>query len=700
METSLDESDNTDYNDADYAPHPEDSCSSDLDEETLCPAAKKCLPSLHSQLSSATKRDDGSESPIDVERGSSKKRNTSSPKKRKISSNSSKKSNSNTPKKSRVDQISNSIKVLPPSNTEQRRVYNKKNYCLYCLQPVSKIARHLEAVHKNVEEVAHAFHYSKHSKERRNSLNILRSRGNFAHNASIVKKGAGELQACYRPRKSKSGLNFIHCCHCQGLYSKTTLWKHVKRCPAKKESDKESSNEKLRVQSICALKTAVARDVSVGFKSVMSRMIFDEITQLIQNDQLLLQFGQHLYDLNGSRKNRHDHIRQRLRELGRLLLVARKKKNIQRAEELIYPANFNNLISAVKELAGYNPEKNTFTKPTLALKIGNSLGIICELVETDNLTSEDRNWSLVEFAREFKTIKNFRWKGLITRGATTTMRESKWNAPQILPLTEDVKCLDSHMESVKASAEKMLRLNPSANSYAMLAKVILAQVIIFNRRREGEVSRMELSTFKERKQTDVNEDIAVCLSPLENKMCDFFTRVEIRGKRGRGVPILLKPSVVSAMELLVETRELCGVPKENIYMFARPGALSAYRGGNCIQIFAKESGAKHPEVLTSTKLRKHIATMSQVLNLQENEADQLADFLGHDIHVHRKYYRLPEGTLQLAKMSKMLLAVEKGTISQYKNQTLDDIEINPEGKRENLIWIQYVQYYLNIMNCW
>ncbi|KAF3835904.1 hypothetical protein F7725_028462 [Dissostichus mawsoni] len=71
--------------------------------------------------------------------------------------------------------------------------------------------------------------------------------------------------------------------------------------------------------------------------------------------------------------------------------------------------------------------------------------------------------------------------------------------------------------------------------------------------------------------------MAECLTPLEKQMCDFFIRVEIRGKRGRGMPVLLKPSMVTAMELLAGTREMCGMNKENIYMFARPGALSAYR---------------------------------------------------------------------------------------------------------------------------
>ena len=74
----------------------------------------------------------------------------------------------------------------------------------------------------------------------------------------------------------------------------------------------------------------------------------------------------------------------------------------------------------------------------------------------------------------------------------------------------------------------------------------------------------------------LHEDIAFCLSEFERKLCLHFSRVEICGKRGRKVPVLLKPSMVSAMELLVETRELCGVPAENPFMFARCGAMSVY----------------------------------------------------------------------------------------------------------------------------
>ncbi|XP_030579317.1 uncharacterized protein LOC115775929 [Archocentrus centrarchus] len=108
--------------------------------------------------------------------------------------------------------------------------------------------------------------------------------------------------------------------------------------------------------------------------------------------------------------------------------------------------------------------------------------------------------------------------------------------------------------------------------------------------------------------------------------------------------------------------------------------LNHFRGSDIIREIAQSCGAKHPEALSSTKLRKHMATMSKVLNLKDNEMDDLADFLGHDIRVHRQFYRLPEGTLQLAKISKVLLALERGQLSNFKGRNLDEISIDPQEK--------------------
>ena len=72
-----------------------------------------------------------------------------------------------------------------------------------------------------------------------------------------------------------------------------------------------------------------------------------------------------------------------------------------------------------------------------------------------------------------------------------------------------------------------------------------------------------------------------------------------------------------------------------------------------------------------TQLRKHVATLSQVLNLKNHELDQVADFLGHDIRVHREYYRLPEA--QLPKISKLLFAMEKGSLTNLQGKTIEEI---------------------------
>ncbi|XP_039898754.1 uncharacterized protein LOC120740427 isoform X2 [Simochromis diagramma] len=227
---------------------------------------------------------------------------------------------------------------------------------------------------------------------------------------------------------------------------------------------------------------------------------------------------------------------------------------------------------------------------------------------------------------------------------------------------------------------KDLEEKPNSTTFGNLAQVTLTQVVLFNRKRQGEVSKMELQVFTSRNRTELNPDIMIGLTEFERKLAKHFDRVEIRGKRSRMVPVLLTPDMITAMELLAKARSECQVHTENVYLFARPGVLSHYRGSDCFRKYANKCGAKYPEALTSTRLRKQVATLSTVLNLKENEMDQLATFLGHNIRVHREFYRLPESTLQLAKVSKLLIAMEKGKLSDLQGKGLDDIVINPDDE--------------------
>lgn len=140
--------------------------------------------------------------------------------------------------------VSNESEVVPDQSssvlvrgvskpTSRVRVCDKKQYCLFCSKPLSKLARHLEQVHSTESEVVKALSFPKDSKERKNLLDHLRNRGNFAHNAEVVQRG-GELVPCKKPQKDCDFNTFVHCCNCQGLFARRFLWRHMKWCKLSK----------------------------------------------------------------------------------------------------------------------------------------------------------------------------------------------------------------------------------------------------------------------------------------------------------------------------------------------------------------------------------------------------------------------------------------------------------------------------------
>lgn len=117
--------------------------------------------------------------------------------------------------------------------------------------------------------------------------------------------------------------------------------------------------------------------------------------------------------------------------------------------------------------------------------------------------------------------------------ALNTLKEANGLCHRCYLLVEDVKLLNFHMEKQQTVTERMLRISLTPEYYAALAQVKLALAITFNRRRAGEVSKMLLTAFRSRDKSVLHDEVAICWTPFEKKMCEYFTRVEIRGKRGR-----------------------------------------------------------------------------------------------------------------------------------------------------------------------
>jgi hypothetical protein len=86
--------------------------------------------------------------------------------------------------------------------------------------------------------------------------------------------------------------------------------------------------------------------------------------------------------------------------------------------------------------------------------------------------------------------------------------------------------------------------------------------------------------------------------------------------------------------------------------------------------------------------------VSQAAALTEMDFDWLARHLGHDVRVHREFYRLHESTVELAKISKLLFAVDHGSIDQLAGKSLADL--NVEGTyillKPQLPCVNYLQW--------
>ncbi|XP_037338120.2 uncharacterized protein LOC119224824 isoform X1 [Pungitius pungitius] len=530
------------------------------------------------------------------------------------------------PKKIRPTNPRNSFEtvVLPSSSSKSGRVYDRRNYCLFCKNPLSKMSRHLEKIHSDKPEVAAVFQHPKKSRERNKIWNRLINQGNFAHNKEVLKTGRGQLVSRKRPSTTQRAQDFLHCLYCRGLFMKKALHRHVKSCPEKEANDASDEPEpgRRRLALRCVLETLEDLGISDGFKGIISTMVFDDVTQGIMADGVILQYGEELFAQQGADPKKHQCIRQNLRQMARLVQEARRTTPLRKLEDFFLPSAFPHVVSAVNALAGYDPERKTYALPSLAIKLGHNLQKTCAIAEGNAAGRGDA--AAAEAARSFLAAYRERWNALVSGAALTSLRETKLAKDKKVPFARDVKRLNSHMEAAHLVAEKNLREAPTAENYASLAKVTLARTLLFNRRSVSEVSSVELSAFESRgKSGAAADDDGAALSDLERNMCEFFARVDVRGSTGRMVPVFLKPSFVAAMELLVAVRKKCGVLRQNPYVFGRPQTLSAYSAAECVRRFVKGCGAEDPEALTTAKIRRHYGPMLQLINLDEDEAAQI-----------------------------------------------------------------------------
>ena len=590
--------------------------------------------------------------------------------------------NSNVPAEQVHAVISDSDNHDSYSPPEQKRQCHslpseKRYYCLFCEKPYVKIKAHLSSQHSDTKEVAEMM--SKDNNEMQKYLVRLRNLGNHRHNCEVIRAHCGSLAVVYTPQSGpvpvEKADEYVPCPECYGYYERRQLWRHCKhRCLWKLTNDAASHKAIARGTILLPVPQYICKQTH----EILCHMRKDEVYQAVINDCTIMEYAHRLTNKHYSDVDKHEHVRCKLREIGRLLIQLRTDHGIQSIAAALDPKYFQNVVNSVRKVAGFCDVQHRFATPSLALKLGHSVKKCAMILVSAALQSASRE--VEEKANAFMRLCEIDWSHEVSSSALTTLKDKKLNSTQILPLTEDISKFHDFLrtsvtESIAVLQSTTHDSESKSKAWLSLTQLVLAQLILFNRRRVGEVSKMTTANFQAVNKID-NSDICQHLSPLERKLCSSLSRVEVIGKRGNHVPILLTAAFKTAINIIVDQRATGCVPETNTFVFAKPHSDGHIRGCDVMRKYASDCGAKLPDALRGTQLRKHVATISQILNLKENELDILAQFMGHDVRVHREYYRLPYDVLQTAKVSKLLVAMESGQLSIATGQSLDEIDIN------------------------
>lgn len=504
-------------------------------------------------------------------------------------------------------------------------------------------ARHLQRNHAKAREVRDLQKYKPQSTERKRLLALLRNDGNLneaAHGVVIPKR--------QQDRCKPSISDYSICVHCKAYFKRKTLCRHVKRCFAIQEPTKKG---RALTESAIYASTQKALYKTLNKLAVkehiLNKMHADSFFSVVIEDPLIVNYGDDLLKKT-KRKRSLYHISNKLRECARFLVEMRKIGSYPDMFSALKPECFDNVILATQKMASFDIQKRTFGAPSLALHFRTTLTALSDLAEKlivrkkIELPEETIEKRLVELERFCKMVDK-QWAIEIGSIALKDLSEKKSIKPKLLPVTEDIMLLKRSVEEKAGKAYESLEKSKTKDAYKILAECTLLLTIIHNRKRVGDIQYLDIDACEhqiDNHSQSEQPELFKSLTKNELLLTQNYQRITSIGKGSTSVPVLVPKKMQKYYSMLINIRRnFAWFPLENTYLFTYPTSVRWIDGTYLMQKYAKTCGAKFPHLLTSCRLRKHIATVTQVLSLRPNEIDQLAKFMGHTVKTHENFYK-------------------------------------------------------------
>jgi len=258
---------------------------------------------------------------------------------------------------------------------------------------------------------------------------------------------------------------------------------------------------------------------------IIHKMRLDKFTRTVKGDVLISKFGSALYYRYG--KVRKNDISARMRHLARLLVVInRPRKHPLTLLQCINGKHFDRIVDSCVELCGSKLDETgrpVFERPSIGLKLGNYLVKCAQLKGGMGIRDNDK--VTTGEADRYLNIHESEWKDKISCRALQTLRSLQLNNPKSLPLTSDLMKFREFLDERIDQLTSELRIHIFEYSvWRNLLELVLCSVIVFNKRRGGEASKLYLSAYKNRADwvKGSNQEILESLTPLERQLLNRF----------------------------------------------------------------------------------------------------------------------------------------------------------------------------------
>ncbi|KAG5861496.1 hypothetical protein JTB14_022387 [Gonioctena quinquepunctata] len=486
--------------------------------------------------------------------------------------------------------------------------------------------------------------------DRKKIIETIRRRGNFEYNKTVT--DPDKLILCRKPRsKTKLKLdNFLPCPTCKGMFSKLSLRKHHVQCnPTRKKGTK----------NVLVLSRTLHLQAHDKANAIMKNQILpvlrnDKYTDIIKYDETIIIYGNKRSIKYRSQKHQQVMIRQKLRQAARFLYCVKAlAEEITDLASVFHPKYVDVSIKAINEMAVYCEETRQYKAPSTASAIGTLLKFIGATLKIEYIKTEDDYKS--KLVDKYLNLLNDELAICVNRTVVENQKERNRTEQIELPSSADIDCLHTYLKKNGRHQYNKLSTGFNIDTWKELLSLTLISVQVFNRRRAGEIERARIVEFNN--QTRIDKDNNGEVYNSYKKVAHHYIRFEIRGKLGRGVPVLLSRELESYINLILKHRQDAGVSPDNPFIFGVPNENDDFcylKATVLLRKYSTECGAKNNITLRGTLLRKHLATTCVTLDLKDSEVTDVANFMSHHEKIHLEHYRQPIPLKDILRMSQLL----------------------------------------------